>query len=91
MIQAVDATHSLIEQVRENAPQVVQLATQLSIASRIEPLLLRRARLELCHGMEAGVEIELWNCPFVESCSPIAMVLRSEVLKRLQKEIKPMT
>jgi hypothetical protein len=82
------AIQDLIESVRTEAPQVVRLATVVSIASRVEPALLRRARLELCPGMETGVEVELWHSPLVEASSRKAITLQADVAHYLQQELR---
>lgn len=69
------------------APEVLRLAVAVSIASRIEPFLLRRARLELCRGMDAGVELELWHSDLVQAHSPRAMTLHPEFAHKLQIEL----
>lgn len=69
------------------APEVVRLAAAVSIASRIEPFLLRRARLELCRGMDAGVELELWHSDLVQAHSPRAMTLHPGFAHELQIEL----
>ncbi|GGI21021.1 CHAT domain-containing tetratricopeptide repeat protein [Bradyrhizobium guangdongense] len=70
------------------APEVVRLAAAVSIASRIEPFLLRRARLELCRGMDAGVELELWHSELVQAHSPRAMTLHPRFAHELQIELR---
>jgi hypothetical protein len=69
------------------APDVVRLAEMVSIASRIEPFLLRRARLQLCRGMEAGVELELWHSDLVQAHSPRAMTLHPPLAHVLQARL----
>jgi len=70
------------------APDVVRLAAAVAIASRIEPFLLRRARLALCRGIDAGVELELWHSELVQAHSPRAMTLHPGFARELQIELR---
>jgi len=47
---------ALLEQVQNWAPGVFALARLLSLATRIEPELLRRVRLKLLRGVDSGSE-----------------------------------
>jgi hypothetical protein len=65
--------------------RVVRLASTLSLAARIEPALLREARLELHRDLDLGVEGDLWFSPLVEVRSPSGVVLEGdEVLEELR-------
>ena len=80
-------SRTLFETVKFQAPNVVRLAVPLSIASRVEPALVRQVRLALFPDLETGVEIELWHSPLVEARSPMAIVLRPDVAHFLHKQI----
>ena len=65
--------------------RVVRLASTLSLAGRIEPALLREARLELHRDLDLGVEGDLWFSPLVEVRGPSGVVLEGdEVLAELR-------
>ena len=66
--------------------RVVRLASTLSLAARIEPALLREARLELHPDLDPGAEGDLWFSPLVEVRSPSGIVLEGdEVLEELRE------
>src|SRR5574337_1270096 len=60
------------------------LARVLSPALRIDPWLLREARLTLLPHLDVGVEADLWFSPLVSSRSPEGIVLRADALERLR-------
>jgi hypothetical protein len=68
-------------------PQARELARLASIAVQIEPELLRRLRLQLLESADASAEADLWFSELVDSKSPNAMVLRSDVRAQLQQEL----
>lgn len=69
------------------APEVLDLAAAVSLASRVEPVLLRRARLELCPWVHAGAEAELWHSSLVQAQSPKALELAPAVAHLLQRRL----
>ncbi|MFE0513722.1 hypothetical protein ACFW2E_28365, partial [Streptomyces sp. NPDC058964] len=70
------------------SPDAVRLATVLSIATRIEPGLLRAARLRLFPRMEVGAEADLWASDWVAHRGPSYFVLRPEILPRLRAALR---
>ena len=54
---------ALLASLKSGQPEVVQLAMYLSPAARIEPALLRMARLEFLPASDAGLESDLWFSP----------------------------
>jgi len=78
---------ALLEQMQNWAPGVFALARLLSLATRIEPELLRRVRLKLLRGVDSGSEADLWFGPLVQSYSPLALVLAPEVAQLLRKDL----
>lgn len=78
---------ALVELVRKRSPDVVRLAQSVCLASRIEPELLRQARLMLLPDADAGVEADLWFSPLVQSATPVALVLLPEVVDLLRREL----
>jgi hypothetical protein len=74
-----------IEGLARFRPAVLDLAMAVSLAARIEPELLRTARLRLLPHHDAGVEADLWFSPLVESRNPIAMVLAVDAAEELRR------
>jgi tetratricopeptide (TPR) repeat protein len=65
----------------------VRLAQVVSLAARIEPELLRQARLKLLPKADAGAEADLWFSPLVQSATPLALVLLPEVSELLRQRL----
>src|SRR5262249_46500042 len=78
---------SLIMTLEEVHPDAVHLARAVSLAVRVEPELLRKIRLEIFPGMEAGAEADLWFSPLVDAQSPLTMVLFPEVQEILREQL----
>ena len=78
---ATDAIASL----REVNPQSVELAEVVSLAIRVEPELLREARLHLVNKRaDASAESDLWFSNLVQKRSPLGIVLRYEIVDELR-------
>jgi len=77
----------LIEKLESKNPNAVQLAKMVSLAMRIETELLRKARLELLPGTDAGAEADLWFSDLVESRNPAAIVFRRDVSDVLRENL----
>ncbi len=73
----------LINQVREENPAVLDLAQCLILAPRIEPLLLRNARLEFTPQLQAEVESLLWFSPLIAARSNSEIILHQGVASAL--------
>ena len=67
--------------------EVVRLTRFLSLAVRVEPALLRRARYTLTPDLDSGVESDLWFSPLVGSRSSNAIVLDRDVADVLRNEL----
>lgn len=76
---------TLLDQV---SPQVLHLASLASLATRIEPQLLRHLRLELAPDLAPGVEAELWFSPLVAQAAATGIVLHPEALAPLRSRLK---
>lgn len=63
---------------------VKRLATVVSLAARIEPELLRAARLRLLPDVDVGAEADLWFSDLVAARSTRRIVLEAEVASTLQ-------
>jgi len=68
-------------------PDAVRLARVVSLASRIEPELLRQARLQLLPAVDAGAEADLWFSQLVQSSTPVALTLVPAVADLLRHEL----
>jgi|GEM_PF-2620471 len=66
---------------------VVSLAEAVSLAVRVEPELLRRARLELVPAANASTEADLWFSSLVDAPSATAFMLRADVAERLRRRL----
>ncbi|HUA06686.1 MAG TPA: hypothetical protein VMB27_22460 [Solirubrobacteraceae bacterium] len=75
---------SLVELTR---PDVVRLATAVSLAVRVEPALLRQARLVLEPDLGVATEAELWFSSLVSSYSPRALLLHPGVAAVLRDRL----
>jgi Dyp-type peroxidase family len=82
-----DAGRRLVEHVEAARPDLVLLATTVSIAVRIEPALLRRCRLQLEPELPVDAEADIWFSPLVGSFSPRAMVLQPDVAAVLRERL----
>ena len=78
---------SPIEMTAIRSPDALRLAEFLSIAVRVEPELLRRARLRLHPGVDAGVEADLWFSPLVQAESPLGLVFFPAVVNLLRNRL----
>jgi hypothetical protein len=68
-------------------PDLVELAESVSFAARVEPHLLRRARLELMPGAGVELESDLWFSPLVESRTVEGLVLRADAAALLRQRV----
>ena len=62
----------------------VELATLLSTAVRIEPQLIRLARLTLLPHLDVGAEADLWFSSWVAFHETDAIMLRADVINDLR-------
>lgn len=62
----------------------IELATVLSIATRMEPELIRAVRLRLLPHLDVGAEADLWFCDWVGARTPEAIALIPECLPYLR-------
>lgn len=87
MPRAVSAFH-LVAWFKQRSPGACRLAESVSLAVRVDPGLLRRARLELNPGVGVGAEADLWFSPLIESASASGLVLRVDVAAVLRERLK---
>jgi|GEM_PF-1119662 len=71
----------------EASEEAVRLARVVSLAARIEPELLRRARLELLPDLDVSAEADFWFGNFHETRSTRWLVLRPELADILRDEL----
>jgi len=83
---ALDAG-SLIDQLAAINQDAVQLATLVSLASRIEPELLRTLRLEMLPSTDASAEADLWLSALMSSRSALFAVMRPAVADTLREQL----
>ncbi|MEE1832488.1 CHAT domain-containing protein [Streptomyces sp. SP17KL33] len=62
----------------------MELARLLSVATRIEPELIRAVRLRLLPHLDVGAEADLWFCDWVGARTPEAIALLPECLPYLR-------
>lgn len=68
----------------QGRPGLTRLAQAVCLAVRVEPALLRRARLALTPELDAGAESDLWFGPLVGSRSTGAVVLDRDAARVLR-------
>ena len=69
----------LLAEVLASPLEVVNLARLASVASIVEPALLRRLRRRLLPALDAGVEADLWFSSLTHVASATAWTMRTEV------------
>ncbi len=74
---------SALENVKEDCPEIITLAKHLILAPRIEPLLLRNARLHFTSRLQAEVESQLWFSPLVAARSNTEIILHQGIASAL--------
>ena len=72
---------------RPGGEHVVKLARAVSLAVLVEPGLLRRARIHLVPGADAGTESDLWFSPLVLTRNITGIVLDPDVLTVLRHQL----
>ncbi|HEX6184623.1 MAG TPA: tetratricopeptide repeat-containing protein, partial [Pyrinomonadaceae bacterium] len=77
----------LIRQLADESPGAFRLARVVSLAVLIEPQLLRRARLELLKGVDAGAEADLWLSRLVHRRGPSGITLLPRAAELLRRDL----
>ena len=80
---------SNLEAIRRDDPAIFTLVSYLILAPRIEPLLLRNARLKFAPQLQAEVESQLWFSPLVAARSNNEIILIQGIASELSKEWIP--
>jgi tetratricopeptide (TPR) repeat protein len=78
---------SLINKFESTHPKALRLAEVVSIAIRVEPELLRMARLTLVPEANAGDEADLWFSPLVQIRNMLGFVFYPEIAKILRQRL----
>jgi formylglycine-generating enzyme required for sulfatase activity len=78
----------LVADVRARWPEIVPLARLLSLATRIEPLLLRNARLHFLPGSATEIESLLWFSPLIGARSSGEVILHAGVARLLADDLR---
>jgi hypothetical protein len=68
-------------------PADVQLAVALSVATRIEPELVRAVRLKVLPHLDIGAESDFWFSDWIGPRQPHVVALRYHLLDRLRKQL----
>jgi hypothetical protein len=77
----------LIRQLADESPGAFRLARVVSLAVLIEPQLLRRARLELLEGVDAGAEADLWLSSLVQTRDSDGITLLPRAAELLRRDL----
>lgn len=78
---------AIVARTERDQPAMVRLARLLSLATRVEPELIRRVRLAFLPDSDAGLEADLWLGPFVLAQDRFGLVFRPEVVDVLRREL----
>jgi hypothetical protein len=78
---------ALIDELAAINPKAVELAVVVCLASRIEPELLRAARLDVVGSADAAAEADLWLSPLMSSRSVLFAVMRPSVADELRQRL----
>lgn len=77
----------LIDRFAARRPLAARLAEAVSLAVLADPILLRKARLELVPEADPGTEADLWLSPIVQTRSPDGIVFAAEVGEALRTRL----
>jgi PLD-like domain len=78
----------LIDDLAARNNSAAALAAIVSIASRIEPELLRSARLAMLATADASAEADLWLSPLMRSRGALFAVMRTDVARILRERLR---
>ncbi len=83
----LDRARKLVAAAATEMPDALALAQVVSLAARIEPELVRLARVRLLPAIEAGAEADLWFSRLARPADSTALVLDPQVADLLRAEI----
>jgi hypothetical protein len=84
---APPALAGVIDRLRKRHPASLRLAEEVSLAVRVEPALLREARLRLSPPADASAEADLWFSPLVQTRTADWLVLEPAVAADLRRAL----
>jgi len=87
-LQPSDFERRLLEDVSQRWPRILPLARVLAVATRIEPLLLRNARLRFLGDTDTELESLLWFSPLVDARSSREIILHAGTARLLANQLK---
>lgn len=76
------------EQFLNRNNEIRELANVASITSRIEPQLIRKARIRLFHWAGADVEVDFWYGPLAHIKSSLAMVMNHDIAEKIREDLR---
>lgn len=77
----------LLAEATATRPELVDLARVVSMASIVEPSLLRRLRRRLLPGLETGIEADLWFSALTHVASATAWTMRTGIATLLRNQL----
>lgn len=77
----------LISRLKRHRPQMVELASYVSLTVSVDRAFLRKARLRFLPRTAAGLEAELWFSPLVEAAGSRALLLDPEASEHLRRDL----
>lgn len=80
-------TSPVSKAIADTPKNVVALAQYVSFAVRVDPALLRAARLKLFPASEAGLEADLWLSPLIRFRMPSGITLDDDVARELRQQL----
>ncbi|MBK7677740.1 MAG: SUMF1/EgtB/PvdO family nonheme iron enzyme [Candidatus Accumulibacter sp.] len=86
-LQPTAFEQDLVADLRRRSPEVAPLAALLSLATRVEPLLLRNARLHFLPGSATEIESQLWFSPLVGARSSSEVIFHAGAARLLADEL----
>lgn len=86
-LQNDQSDRDYVQRLQQESPQHYQLLCVLALAIRIEPLLLRNARLQFVPGSDIELESEIWFSSIMHSRNAKACIIRAGVARALADEL----
>ncbi len=87
-LQPTAFERDLVADLRRRWPDLVPLARLLSLATRVEPLLLRNARLHFLPGSATEIESLLWFSPLIGARSTGEVIIHAGAARLLADELR---
>lgn len=87
LIDAAEDISKIVARYGARRPDALALATRAAFATRLEPSLLRRLRLEVDPALDVGAETDLWAGPLVRSRFASVLILDEAVSQHLRESL----